>query len=123
MLDTNKGKDPLIFTHGRGQIIPGLEKALLGMKQGETKHVTVPPAEAYGAKDPQAMIELPKDRVPPDVVVGAQLTGRNQNGQPVRAVVKEIKEKSVLLDFNHPLAGTTLIFDIKVLSVTPAKAN
>ena len=123
LIESNKGKDPLVYTQGRGQIIHGLEKALLGMHEGETKHVTVPPEEAYGAKDPQAIIELPKERVPPDVVVGAQLTGRNQNGQPIRALVKEIKEISVVLDFNHPLAGKTLIFDITVLSVTPAKTN
>ena len=55
--------------------------------------------------------------------MGAQLTGRNQNGQPIHALVKEIKENSVVLDFNHPLTGTTLIFDIKVLSVEPAKTN
>ena len=58
VIESNKGKDPLVYTQGRGQIIHGLEKALLGMHEGETKHVTVPPEEAYGAKDPQAIIEL-----------------------------------------------------------------
>ena len=123
VLDTNKGKDPLVFTHGRGQIIPGLEKALLGMKQGDTKHVTIPPEDAYGKPDPQAIVEVSKNQVPGDVTVGAQLVGRNQNGRQIRAIVKEVKEQAVVLDFNHPFAGKTLVFDVKVLSVTPAKAN
>ncbi len=123
VIDSNKDKDPLVFTQGRGQIIRGLEKALLGMHEGETKHVTVPPEEAYGIQDPKAVLELPKDRVPPDVKVGTWLRGRNQNGQHIQALVKEIKENIVVLDLNHPMAGKTLSFDVKVLSVTPAKTN
>jgi FKBP-type peptidyl-prolyl cis-trans isomerase SlyD len=61
--------------------------------------------------------------VPPDVVVGSLLVGENQAGQPIQAVVKEIKEKVVVLDFNHPLAGKTLIFDVKVLSVISPKSE
>ena len=122
-IESNKGKDPLIYTQGRGEIIRGLEKALLGMRQGETKHVTVSPEDGYGLPDPGAVVELPRAQVPPDVQAGAQLVGRNQNGQSLRARVKEVRETTVVLYFNHPMAGKTLIFDIKVLSVTPAKAN
>lgn len=123
VIDSNKNKDPFVFTQGRGQIIPGLEKAILGMHEGEIKHVMVLPEEAYGTQDPKAVLELPRDRVPPDVKVGTWLQGRNQNGQQIRALVKEIKENMVVLDLNHPLAGKTLNFDVKVLSVTPAKTN
>ena len=123
VIDSNKGKNPLVYTQGSGQIIPGLDKALLGMHEGETKQVTVPPEEAYGANDPRAVMEVSKDRVPSNVQVGTWLQGRNQNGQPIQALVKEIKEQVVILDFNHPLAGKTLNFDIKILSVTRAKTN
>ncbi len=123
VIDSNKDKNPLVLTQGRGQIISGLEKALLGMHAGETKHVTVLPEEAYGTQDPKAVLELPKDRVPPGAKVGTWLRGQNQNGQQIQALVKEFKENIVVLDLNHPLAGKTLIFDIKVLSVTPAKTD
>ena len=123
VIQSNKDKEPLVFTQGSGQIIPGLAKALVGMREGETKHVTVPPEEAYGPPNPAAVIEVPRNQVPPNASVGGVLMGRNQRGQPVQAVVKEIKETVVVLDLNHPLAGKTLIFDVKILSVSPPKAN
>ena len=123
VIESNKGKTPLVVTQGNGQVIPGLEKALLGMREGEIKHVTVPPEEAYGKLDPEAVREVPRDRVPKDIEVGSRLVGRAPTGQPIQAVVKEIKEQVVVLDFNHPMAGKTLIFDIKVLSVETPKAN
>jgi len=122
VIETNKGKTPLVFTQGSGQIIPGLSKALLGMHEGETKQVTVPPEEAYGQPNPGALREVPRDRVPKDVEVGSRLVGQTQTGQPIQAIVKEIKEQVVVLDFNHPMAGKTLIFDIKVLTVETPKA-
>lgn len=123
VIQSNKEKEPLVFAQGRGQIIPGLAKALVGMREGETKHVTVPPEEAYGPPNPAAVIEVPRNQVPPNASVGGVLMGQNQRGQPVQAVVKEIKETVVVLDLNHPLAGKTLIFDIKILSVAQPKAE
>jgi|SRR3990172_4117716 len=122
IVESNKGGTPLVFTHGNGQIIPGLEKALLGMREGETKHVTVPPEDAYGQPDPTRVHEVSRERVPKEIKVGSSLVGQTSTGQPILAVVKEIKEQVVVLDFNHPMAGKTLIFDIKVLSVEPPKA-
>jgi FKBP-type peptidyl-prolyl cis-trans isomerase SlyD len=120
VLDSNKGKAPLTFTEGRHQIIRGLEKALVGMHPGEEKQVTVKPADAYGEPNPTAVLEVPKERVPAaDLRVGKELIARNQTGQRRIVTVKEIKEKTVILDLNHPLAGKTLVFDVKVVGVTP----
>lgn len=117
-LDTNEGKEPLVYTHGQGQIIPGLEKALGGLRAGDTKHVVVPPEEAYGPVKPGAMIEVPKERIPEKLqTVGARFMFRDKDGHPITAVVKEVWEKTIDLDTNHPLAGKTLTFDIKILEV------
>ena len=120
VLDTNTGKDALAFTQGAQQIIPGLDKALLGMKPGDSKKVTVKPEDAYGAADPKAEAEVPKESLPQGAaVVGTRLLARGQDGQPRPVTVKAVKDATVLLDLNHPLAGKTLFFDIKVVSVEP----
>ncbi|MDR4484680.1 MAG: peptidylprolyl isomerase [Nitrospirales bacterium] len=123
VLDTNVGGEPLTFTQGSHQIIPGLETALDGMKTGESKQVTVAPEEGYGKVDPQAIQEVPIDQIPPDArKVGVQLQGKDGQGRVVHPTVTEIKEQVVVLDFNHPLAGKTLYFDVKILDVKTATA-
>lgn len=117
VVDTNVGKEPLTYTQGANQIIAGVETAVEGMTVGETKHVTVAAADAYGARDPEAYQEVPKEKVPQDIKVGAQLHGKDANGRVVRPVVAEVKDDTVVLDFNHPLAGETLVFDLKVLNI------
>jgi len=77
----------------------------------------VKPEDGYGKVDPKAEIEVGRERVPPDVKVGSQLTGRSASGESRAVRVKEIKDKSVVLDLNHPLAGKTLVFDVRILSV------
>jgi FKBP-type peptidyl-prolyl cis-trans isomerase SlyD len=120
VLDTNAGKDALAFTQGSQQIIPGLDKALLGMKVGDTKKVTVKPEDAYGQVDPKAEAEVPKTALPEGAaVVGTRLLARGQDGQPRPVTVKTVKDATVVLDLNHPLAGKTLFFDVKVVSVEP----
>ena len=120
VLDTNAGKDALAFTQGAQQIIPGLDKALLGMKVGDTKKVTVKPEDAYGVVDPKAEAEVPKTALPEGAaVVGTRLLARGQDGQPRPVTVKTVKDTTVVLDLNHPLAGKTLFFDVKVVSVEP----
>lgn len=124
VLDTNAGKDALAFTQGAQQIIPGLDKALLGMKVGDSKKVTVKPEDAYGNVDPKAEAEVPKDALPQGAaVVGTRLLARGQDGQPRPVTVKAVKDTTVLLDLNHPLAGKTLFFDVKVVSVEPPAAK
>ena len=120
VLDTNKGKGPLNFTQGQQQIIPGLERELMGMHAGDEKKVVVKPEDAYGPVVPNAQTEVPKDAVPKEgLKVGTALMARSGSGETRPVVVKEIKEKTVVLDLNHPLAGKTLFFDVKVLGVEP----
>lgn len=124
LLDTNKGKEPLAYTHGQGQIIPGLEKALSGLRTGDAKHVVIRPEEAYGPIKPEAIVEVPKERIPEKLqTVGAHLVAQNKAGQPLHAFVKEVKEKTVVLDTNHPLAGKALTFDVKVIEVELPQAK
>ena len=123
VLDTNVGGEPLKFTQGSHEIIPGLETALTGMKAGESKQVTVAPEQAYGEVNPQALQEVPIDQIPPDArKVGVQLQGKDGQGRTVHPKVAEVKEEVVVLDFNHPLAGKTLYFDVKILDVKTATA-
>jgi FKBP-type peptidyl-prolyl cis-trans isomerase SlyD len=121
VLDSNVGGEPLSFTQGSHEIIPGLETALVGMKAGESKQVTVAPEQAYGEVNPQAIQEVPIDQIPPDArKVGVQLQGKDGQGRMVTPKVTEVKEQVVVLDFNHPLAGKTLYFDVKILDVKTA---
>lgn len=124
VLDTNEGQEPLIYTQGQGQIIPGLEKALNGLRVGDAKHVVVKPDEAYGPIRPEAFVEIPKERIPEKMqTVGAHLVAQHKDGQPLHAFVKEIKEKTIVLDTNHPLAGKALTFDVKIVEVEAPQAK
>ncbi len=118
VVESNVGKQPLTYTHGTHQIVPGLEKALEGLAVGDTKEVTVAPADGYGEKDPEALQEVQKQLIPPDaLVVGSRLQGKAPDGHMVYPQVAEIKDDTVVLDFNHPLAGKTLHFDVKILDI------
>lgn len=120
-IDSNVGKDPLVFTQGAHEIIPGLEKKLSGLKVGESKKIEVSPEEGYGPVDPQRKQEVEKAKIPEDArKVGAKLTGQGADGRMVFAQVTEVKDNTVVLDLNHPLAGKKLFFDVKVLKVEDA---
>ena len=124
VIDTNKGQEPLSFTQGGGQLMPGLEKQLVGMHTGDEKKVVLKPEDAYGPSDPAAQAEVPKNVLPPEALtVGTRLMARNSSGEARPVTVKEIKEETVVLDLNHPLAGKTLVFEVKVLGIEPAKAS
>jgi len=118
--DTSKGRGPLEYTQGAGQIIVGLEKELLGMKVGDTKTVTVAAKEAYGE-----VLEEAVRRVPKSAINGAEhlkegdMVGASNNGHTFRAIVKKIDEEKqeIVLDFNHPLAGKELTFDVKIVEI------
>jgi FKBP-type peptidyl-prolyl cis-trans isomerase 2 len=117
--DSSSGKDPLAFTQGSGQIIPGLDRELLGMKAGDKKKVTVQPKDGYGEISPQAIQKVPSKMLGnvKDLKVGATLQGAAPNGQQFRARVVAIDKDEVTLDMNHPLAGKTLNFDIEIVEV------
>lgn len=117
VVGTNVGKEPLTYTQGAHQLIRGVENAVEGMAVGQARHVIVAPEDGFGARDLTAVREVPKKGVPEDIKVGTQLHWKDTGGHVVRPVVKEIKDNTVLLDFNHPLAGKTLFLDVKVVDV------
>ena len=123
VLETSKGQQPLKYVHGRRMMIPGLEKELAGMKVGGEKHVTVKPEDAYGPINKNAFQEVPKEKLPPDSLkVGTILALKSPNGQVRPTRVAEIREKTVVMDMNHPMAGKTLIFDVKIIDIQLAPA-
>ncbi len=118
VIDTNVGKTPLVYTHGTQRIVPGLEKQLAGLKAGDTKKVEVSPEEGYGEADPNRFQEVPTENIPEEArSVGKKLQGQGPDGQLMFAQVTEVKEKTIIVDLNHPLAGKKLFFDVKVLKI------
>ena len=121
VMETSKGREPLKYIHGQKMMIPGLERELTGMKVGGQKNVTVKPEDAYGKINPNAVQEIPKEKIPPNALkVGAVLAASSPQGMVVPMTVRQIKEKTVVMDMNHPMAGKTLVFDIKVVDIQPA---
>ena len=122
VLESNVGKEPMTYTQGAHEIVPGLEKAMEGLRAGDHKHVEVKPADGYGEFDPKAIQEVKKSQVPENAwKVGTQLEAKGPDGESLFPRVTEVKQDTVVLDFNHPLAGKTLFFDIKVLDVSAGK--
>ncbi len=117
--DSSVGREPLEFTVGAGQMIKGFDVAVPGMTIGEKKTITIAPADAYGERTEEAIIQFPKSNVPADMQLqpGMQLTLSNQYGQPVPVVVVEVQEEVIVLDANHFLAGKELVFDIELVSI------
>lgn len=111
-----EGREPLKATLGQGSLIPGFEKGLLGMKEGDKKVVEIPSDEAYGSTREDLVVEVPKDRVPETVSEGQMLQTMTPQG-PMNVIVKEVKEDVVIIDGNHPLAGKDLIFDLELVSI------
>jgi FKBP-type peptidyl-prolyl cis-trans isomerase 2 len=120
--DSSKGREPLEFTVGSGQVIKGFDEGVKGMKVGDKKTVEIAVKDAYGEKQQEMMIEFPKDQFPADMnpEVGMQLMMSNGSGQNFPVTVAEIREGSVVLDANHPLAGQDLIFDLELVSIEPS---
>ena len=125
LVDSTDSRGPFEYTHGRGQIIPGLERQLAGLHVGDNKEIMVRPEEAYGPINPAATEEVDRAQLPQDTQpqVGMVLRGTDPEGNVYRALIKEVKDKSVVLDLNHPLAGKTLSFTVKVVDVHPETAT
>jgi FKBP-type peptidyl-prolyl cis-trans isomerase SlyD len=118
VVDTNVGSDPLTYVQGSSQIIPGLENDLEGMKVGDTKNVTVKPEDGYGPVIKEAIVEVKKEQLPAGACeVNAQVQAQGPDGQMLRGRVTELKDEIAIIDFNHPLAGKTLVFDVKILDI------
>lgn len=122
VFDTSKGRDPLEVQMGAGQLIPGLEKALMGMSLKEKKVLTIKPEEAYGYVDESLTHSFDRSDVPSEMnaEVGQVVALTSPEGQQVPAQIIEVNAEQVVVDLNHPLAGETLTFDIEVVGISSA---
>ncbi|MCY1078424.1 FKBP-type peptidyl-prolyl cis-trans isomerase [Archangium lansingense] len=122
IIDESEPGDPLIYLHGYEEIVPGLEKALEGKKAGESLKVVVPPSEGYGEYDPDGVEEVPREDFPPDMELeaGGVVSATDEDGDDVEFLVKEVRAKTVVIDFNDPMAGKTLHFEVTVREVRAA---
>jgi len=117
--DSSEGREPLEFVAGDGDLIPGFEKAVLGMEPGQRKQVTLEPEDAYGPYEDDLVVEGPRNAFPEgELKVGASFTVHLRGGEEAVGRVVRIEKDTVAMDFNHPLAGKRLTFDLHVLSVT-----
>lgn len=118
VFDSSRERDPLEFTLGSGQVIPGFENGILGMSIGETKTVTIPPEEAYGTRHPGWPKSVKKEILPQGFrpTVGSFLQVQQQDGSVIRVIVANVGDDEVTLD-NHPLAGQSLLFDVELVAI------
>ena len=124
VVDSNVGGAPLVFMYGKGQIIPGLESGIVDMAIGEKGDVLVQPEDAYGEYNAEATQEVPADQFAGiELEVGMTLYGQGEDGATVQVTVKEIGAETVMIDFNHPLAGKALMFSVTVNNVRDASAE
>lgn len=123
VFDRSKTGEPIEFVVGEGKIIPGIERAVEGMGEGERKTVTVPPGEAYGQRDEDLVRRLARNALPAGFKpeVGMVVSLDLQNGESIAATIVDVNDKDVVLDLNHPLAGRDLAFDITVVGVESPK--
>lgn len=123
--DSSEGQDPLEYVHGAGNIIPGLEREMTGMSVGDSKDVKIAAAEGYGERDDSAFMDVPRDQFPNEIPmnVGTELQVQNQAGQPMFARIEKVEDKNVRLNFNHPLAGKDLHFNVRVIGLREATAE
>lgn len=123
--DSSEGRSPLEFEVGSGQVIPGFDDGVTGLKVGEKRTVNIPADQAYGQASEEQIVEFPKSQFPPEMTpeVGMPLQMSNDQGQTFQVVIKEVKEDSVVLDANHPLAGKDLVFDIELVEILPGKSS
>ena len=120
VLESADAEHPFTYIHGQKQIVPGLEKNLTGLKVGDHKTIRVSPKEGYGMPDPRALREVEKDRLPAEVPKekGTLVEARDARGASMLVKIVDVKEKTVVIDFNHPLAGKDLEFQVEVLGVS-----
>jgi peptidylprolyl isomerase len=122
LFDSSEGRDPLEFVVGSGQVIPGFDAAVSELTVGDTATVTIPAADAYGERAEEGLQTFPRDAFPPDTdpEVGWAVELSGPDGQPVPATIAEVTDESITLDFNHPLAGEDLTFEITLVEVVGA---
>ncbi len=111
--------EPIEFTMGQGQLIPGFEKGLIDMEVNEKKTINIPKEEAYGEPREELVQEVQKSQLPEEIKpkVGMGLVSKSPDGQEMNLVVKDVKEDTIVVDGNHPLAGKDLVFDLEVVEI------
>ncbi|TXD48826.1 peptidylprolyl isomerase [Polaribacter sp. IC073] len=119
VFDTSEGKEPIEFTLGQGRLIPGFEKGLIDMELNEKKTITIVKEEAYGEVNNDLIQEVKKTELPQDMTpeVGMGLVSKSPDGQEMNLMVVEVRDESIVIDGNHPLAGKDLIFDLEVVEI------
>ena len=122
VVDSSDGRQPLVYLHGYRQIVPGVEAAIEGLEAGHALEIEVPPAGAYGDRDPGAVVVVPREAFPDgeDLEPGTMFRAYRSDGRPLVFSVIEASREVVVVDANHPLAGKTLRVAVAVLSVRPA---
>lgn len=117
--DSSANRDPLEFTLGSGQVIPGFDEAVTGMTVGDTKQVEIPADQAYGPVNPDARQAFPKDKIPDNIPleVGTQLQLQAADGRPLPVRIAEVNDDHIVLDANHVLAGEDLTFDLELVEI------
>ncbi|WP_047267243.1 FKBP-type peptidyl-prolyl cis-trans isomerase [Marinitoga sp. 1197] len=119
VFDTSNGREPLEFTLGTGQVIPGFEEAIIGMEIGEKKTITIPSKEAYGEYSEEKVFELPKQNFPSNIdeALGQTVQLGDSTGNVFLAKILEVTDEIVKMDTNHPLAGKDLTFEIELIEI------
>ena len=119
VLDSSDGVGPLQFLAGYDNIVPGLEREMIGMQIGDSKDVVVAPADGYGEFDDEAFMDVPRSEFPSDMELeeGVELSVTDEDGKNQYARIESMTDESVRLDFNHPLAGAELHFNVKVIAL------
>lgn len=121
VIDSNLTARPLEFLLGAGQVISGLEQAVAGAKMGDKLNLSISPEDAYGVYQQDFIQEVPKDQFEGIVLEkGMTLFGQAEDGQTVQVIVKDFGDNSVMIDYNHPLAGKTLLFDVEIVGIREA---
>lgn len=117
--DSSQGRDPLEFTLGSGQVIPGFDKAVAGMSVGDAQTVEIDAGDAYGPHDPNGRQSFPREKIPDDIPleIGSRLQLSGPEDQPITVTVAEVSDEVVILDANHPLAGQDLTFQIELVEI------
>jgi FKBP-type peptidyl-prolyl cis-trans isomerase 2 len=120
VFDSSVEREPLEFTLGNGQLIPGFENGVIGMKTGEKKSVTIPADEAYGPRKDDLVVRVGKDKVPGHITPepGLDVQIKQPDGMVINMVVTEVTDSEVTFDANHPLAGQDLTFDIELVDIS-----
>ena len=119
VFDSSQGREPLDFTVGQGQVIPGFDRGVEGMEIGESKTVNIPVDQAYGPHQSDGVFDVDRDELPPDMPlqVGMRLQSRHSSGRPIEVTVIRIDDDKVTMDANHPLAGKDLTFEIELVEI------